>query len=1528
MRAYNYQILCSILAWIKLGEDEILYLEGAEDFDQVRGDDVITVQVKDTKKSGSITLRSGTVVDALSHYWGHRLRNPNRKIAFHYLTTSDIGIEQGDPLGYGIPGIELWEKIKVQNGPEQELKALERLKGFIIGLERISENLKDFLKFSSNDDILDFLIKPITWQTNSDSSELVLKDIKDSLVLHGYRIDIGSADAEKVLAALHSHAWHFATKDKERALCRADFIRIFDEHTRISIPIAEYAERKRPATSMVEPPSINLAPLLPPVLIQRTDVLSKIKRGLLDPTNPESNASHCVGLIGMPGVGKSILAALLANDPEVKAKYPNGVLWATLGKHPDVLSLLLGWLPVLGGQPFNVSSAETASAMVRGALATGRYLVVVDDAWTAESVELFRVGGPDCATILTTRDSMVARRFGAQPQQIDVLAPDEAIDLLRKAAGEDFDNSERRSAEQLVEVLEYLPLAIDIAGAQIADGISINNLKNAIEREIARLDLLDLTPADATKADDTAQKRLSVEASFALSLRGIGDKMVNAFAWLGVVPEDAAFNARAMQTIWGVEDITEAEYRLAQLRRRALLQDVTGDGQVVRRYRLHDLLHDFARRLLTGNPEATQARLEIQAYSLTLTMANRVLIERYQALVPSGCWGDLPDDGYVHQHLTYHIEQAGLVDVFDDLLHQSDQEGGNAWFLARERLGQIAGYVSDLERIRRSSVAGELESPQSLSRAISVSMIQSSLVSRAHIIPDALAVACVRHQFWTPAQGLDYARLKPHGIGRIWMLTALAPFLGDRWENEIADKVFSEATDTLSKRGLAASLGVEERALDLLIPVLPESLKQRLSIMSSAAPVNTQARMTVQMVPHLDDATCRRLFITVAERCSPDAPGRESDKLEALALLATVDTQQFGSGWEIELLTRACQSGDINAAYNVFKIVAPLTSEVGQTWILSFLEELKKPEFSAGALFGFSDNLTEKNRLLAIRLANEHQEPIIKYWLVGRLSCGLREPQDLLRSCIQLIRLLPKDHRKFSALHDFLRCTPPAWRLEIENAAIDAGAEFGFGDLGVLPLQEFTRRLSPKGLERMADIVVNLGSDFDRTQTLPALIACVDDSVVPTLCHALLNSLRSSSNRADFAPFGNRIPKDLLPEFLTSCRIGDEGKASEVIATAAPFISSAVSKRELSETFSLLLDRAQGMERVRVAVASLTKGLTEYPEKTKEELVRCIRDLMNHPGSALETPEKNGKALRILLSLMPISDRADFILSLLVNEFIFLSDYHRYPYVAALAQACPRGMIDDIAVEVNKIRDAQHRAELLCLLARRSQDKEADFFRQALEAAKSIPEDHNRYSWIERWASHMPQNFYSDVLSLIHSCKSPRQRDNLHLLTFPIQPRKERRTREAIVRRMSGKDLATLHDGVIQHHFFEILSIRQWRELTTAKQGTSDFPRFVLCLDPLNNQDLYMRALTSTKIRKPDNIDLIPWLSFGIAAASLPKDKIFPWIIKHISDLSTTERSASLEALEFLLPILNALGDSTLVENVTRSITLNQKWWP
>lgn len=240
MRGYSYQVLRSVLSWIELPEGDVLYLEGAEDLDQVAQSSATTTQIKDTRSSSNVTLRSSTVLKAINNYWSHRERNPGRQIRFRYLTTSEIGSEQGDPLGRGLPGIELWHRAKRSDDTARQTTDLEALKAFLLTQRDLSASLKTFLPSCSNEAFLKELIAPIDWETAAGDVDATLEAIRTRLVAFGSTRSVPARDAEVVVGPLYLEVWRVATRDQERSLDRAAFQRLFDDNTQVSIPKAQY----------------------------------------------------------------------------------------------------------------------------------------------------------------------------------------------------------------------------------------------------------------------------------------------------------------------------------------------------------------------------------------------------------------------------------------------------------------------------------------------------------------------------------------------------------------------------------------------------------------------------------------------------------------------------------------------------------------------------------------------------------------------------------------------------------------------------------------------------------------------------------------------------------------------------------------------------------------------------------------------------------------------------------------------------------------------------------------------------------------------------------------------------------------------------------------------------------------------------------------------------------------------------------------------------------------------------------------
>jgi DNA-binding SARP family transcriptional activator len=173
---------------------------------------------------------------------------------------------------------------------------------------------------------------------------------------------------------------------------------------------------------------------------------------------------------GPPGIGKTAL--LLQAGHLLRGSFPDGQLWAGLGPAPGIRRephVVLGeWLRALGvpGTDIPEGTAERA-ARYRSILAGRRILVAVDAAETAADIRPLLPGTAGCAVVATSRSQRAAVP-GARMLPLGLFTRDEATRLLGKIAGEGRSAAERDAAGALAESAGRLPLAVRIAGAQLA----------------------------------------------------------------------------------------------------------------------------------------------------------------------------------------------------------------------------------------------------------------------------------------------------------------------------------------------------------------------------------------------------------------------------------------------------------------------------------------------------------------------------------------------------------------------------------------------------------------------------------------------------------------------------------------------------------------------------------------------------------------------------------------------------------------------------------------------------------------------------------------------------------------------------------------------------------------------------------------------------------------------------------------------------------------------------------------------------
>jgi hypothetical protein len=341
------------------------------------------------------------------------------------------------------------------------------------------------------------------------------------------------------------------------------------------------------------------------------------------------------------------------------------------------------------------------------------------------------------------------------------MTPEQSLLLLAKRLGRDLGNKERQEAMNLAKEVGYLPLALELVAVQVSDGVKWHDLIEDLRSEVARLESLEVP--GIMEIDEATRRKLSLKASFLLSLKRLPPEKLTAFAWLGVLPEDAIITQKMAATFW------ETEERIAQdilryLRDKSLILPYQISDNYGQTYRLHDLMHDMARNLIVSSLKKQE---ELPGLGISLLDAHAKILERYQKKTQNGKWHTLPDDGYIHNHLLWHMKRAGLNGEIHSVLYEENTDGKNAWYHVREKLGQTSGYVEDISRawqLAEDSSKDNIDNGQkahTLDLEIRYALITASINSISANIPIRLLLQLVENGIWTDAQSLAYIRQIP-----------------------------------------------------------------------------------------------------------------------------------------------------------------------------------------------------------------------------------------------------------------------------------------------------------------------------------------------------------------------------------------------------------------------------------------------------------------------------------------------------------------------------------------------------------------------------------------------------------------------------------------------------------------------------------------------------------------------------------------------------------------------------------------------
>ncbi|GAA3372585.1 transcriptional regulator AfsR [Streptomyces sannanensis] len=293
----------------------------------------------------------------------------------------------------------------------------------------------------------------------------------------------------------------------------------------------------------------------------------------------EGSVMAVSALAGIGGVGKTTLAVHVAHA--ARTQFPDGQLYVDLqgagARAAEPETVLGAFLRALGAADSAIpDTLDERAALFRSSLDGRRILVLLDNARDAAQVRPLLPGTAGCAALITSRARMIDLA-GAHLIDLDVMSPEEALQLFTRIVGEERVTAEREAALDVVAACGFLPLAIRVAASRLAARrtwtVSVLAAKLADERR--RLDEL--------QAGD-----LAVKATFELGYGQLEPAQARAFRLLGLAdgPDISLAAAAAVLDLplHDTEDLLESLVDISLL-----------ESAAPGRYRYHDLVRLYAR---------------------------------------------------------------------------------------------------------------------------------------------------------------------------------------------------------------------------------------------------------------------------------------------------------------------------------------------------------------------------------------------------------------------------------------------------------------------------------------------------------------------------------------------------------------------------------------------------------------------------------------------------------------------------------------------------------------------------------------------------------------------------------------------------------------------------------------------------------------------------------------------------------------------------------------------------------------------